>query len=143
MLHSHTHSSGTVLRRHLSCVCRIRTHSCWRLACRQEAANRAYQERLRSVDPAVHYSPNGPHPAKPMGAVPDFNGLHRQWEVGMARARANIRKRITVPQEFRLNGGDPSEQAARVRIAARATTCLQWSGAQRGPRVHIHRAVGL
>ncbi|KAG2452703.1 hypothetical protein HYH02_002935 [Chlamydomonas schloesseri] len=80
---------------------------------RQAAANRAYQERLRSVDPAVHYSPNGPHPTKPMGAVPDFNGLHRQWEVQMARARANIRKRITVPQEFRLNGADPAEQAAR------------------------------
>lgn len=82
---------------------------------RQQAANRAYQERLRSVDPAVHYSPNAPHPTKPMGAVPDFNGLHRQWEVQMARARANIRKRITVPQEFRLNGADLSEQAARVR----------------------------
>ncbi|PNW74520.1 hypothetical protein CHLRE_12g492850v5 [Chlamydomonas reinhardtii] len=84
---------------------------------RQQAANRAYQERLRSVDPAVHYSPNAPHPTKPMGAVPDFNGLHRQWEVQMARARANIRKRITVPQEFRLNGADLSEQAARDRKA--------------------------
>lgn len=61
---------------------------------RQEAASRAYQERLRTVDP----DPRAPFPRKPLGALPDFNSLHRQWEVQMARARANIRKRITVPQ---------------------------------------------
>ncbi|KAG2492054.1 hypothetical protein HYH03_009552 [Edaphochlamys debaryana] len=80
---------------------------------RQEAASRAYQERLRSVDPGVHYP--GPHAPKPMGAVPDFNALHRQFEVAMARERANIRKRITVPQEFRLNGTTPDQQADRGR----------------------------
>ncbi|KXZ49884.1 hypothetical protein GPECTOR_19g335 [Gonium pectorale] len=62
---------------------------------RREAANRAYQERLRSVDPMVHH---GPHPSRPAGLVPDFNSLHRNHEVQMARARANIRKRVTVPQ---------------------------------------------
>ncbi len=61
---------------------------------RQEAASRAYHERLRTVDP----DSRAPFPPKPLGALPDFNSLHRQWEVQMARARANIRKRITVPQ---------------------------------------------
>ncbi|GLC54736.1 hypothetical protein PLESTB_000900700 [Pleodorina starrii] len=79
---------------------------------RREAADRAYRERLRPVDPALH-----PHPSKPLGALPDFNSLHRQFEVHMARTRANIRKRVTVPQEFTLNGSTLEEQAARARKA--------------------------
>ncbi|GIL70334.1 hypothetical protein Vretimale_3452 [Volvox reticuliferus] len=79
---------------------------------RREAADRAYRERLRAVDPALH-----PYPPKPLGVLPDFNTLHRQNEVQMARARANIRKRVTVPQEFTLNGTTPEQQAARAQKA--------------------------
>ncbi|GFR46503.1 hypothetical protein Agub_g8083 [Astrephomene gubernaculifera] len=81
---------------------------------RREVAKRAYQERLRTVDPAVH---QGPHPSRPAGVVPDFNTMHRQFEVQMAQARANIRKMVTAPREFRLNGGTQEEQAARARKA--------------------------
>lgn len=60
---------------------------------RREAADRSYRERLRAVDPATH-----PHPPKPLGLLPDFNSLHRHNEVAMARARANLRRMVTVPQ---------------------------------------------
>ncbi|EFJ50766.1 hypothetical protein VOLCADRAFT_103831 [Volvox carteri f. nagariensis] len=85
---------------------------CFRFAYRRKAADRAYRERLRAVDPALN-----PHPPKPLGAVPDFNSLHRQFEVHMAQTRANVRKRVTVPQEFALNGSTPDEQSARARKA--------------------------
>ncbi|PNH10404.1 hypothetical protein TSOC_002848 [Tetrabaena socialis] len=81
---------------------------------RQEAANSAYKYRLKSVDPAVH---SLPHPHKPPGATPDFDTIHRQHELQMAKARAHIRKRITVPQEFTLNGANRDEQTARARKA--------------------------
>ncbi|KAF5828311.1 hypothetical protein DUNSADRAFT_17795, partial [Dunaliella salina] len=76
---------------------------------RQNLAVRSYQQRLRTVDPIW----NQKYDTKPLGAVPDFNMLHMQWEQRMATLRALNRRRATVPYEFHVNGGDAEQRRAR------------------------------
>lgn len=45
-----------------------------------------------------------------LGHVPDFRRLHADWERNMAAAKRRQRQRLTVPQEFRLNGRTKEEQ---------------------------------
>eukprot|EP00798_Chlamydomonas_sp_ICE-L_P014795 gene14795-20846_t len=76
---------------------------------RVSEADRAYKNRLHAVDPIW----NQRYETRPPGAVPDYNAMHAQWEMDAARIRANNRRRITVPNEFKLNGGTPADQAER------------------------------
>ncbi|KAF6260776.1 hypothetical protein COO60DRAFT_847050 [Scenedesmus sp. NREL 46B-D3] len=49
--------------------------------------------------------------------VPDFRTLHANWQAQQAAIKAANRKRVTVPEEFAINGGTPEEQAARAQKA--------------------------
>ena len=47
------------------------------------------------------------------GVVPDFDRLHRDFDMEMTRVRSNMRRNITVPVEFKLNGVTPEDQHER------------------------------
>jgi hypothetical protein len=65
---------------------------------RQEAQDaysaRLQETRVRTVDPVW----NQKYDTKPLGAVPDFDSLHTEWERRQAAVKANNRRRVTVPQ---------------------------------------------
>ena len=63
-------------------------------SCRKEVADKAYQDRLRTIDPIW----NQKYDTKPPGAVPDFDQLHAHWDMEAARRRAFIRRHITTPK---------------------------------------------
>jgi hypothetical protein len=50
-----------------------------------------------------------------VGLVPDFDRIHREEEMEMTRLRANTRRQLTVPHEFKLNGATLHEQQERER----------------------------
>ena len=45
--------------------------------------------------------------------MPDFDRLHRDLDLEMTRTRSNMRRQLTVPHEFKLNGANPQEQQER------------------------------
>eukprot|EP00879_Flechtneria_rotunda_P020723 GHRR01021810.1.p1 GENE.GHRR01021810.1~~GHRR01021810.1.p1 ORF type:complete len:491 (+),score=233.90 GHRR01021810.1:1705-3177(+) len=53
------------------------------------------------------------------GRVPDFQALHAAWASRQAAIKAVNRRRVTVPEEFNVNGATPEEREARARKAAR------------------------
>jgi len=58
---------------------------------------------------------NQKYETKPLGTVPDFDRLHRDLDMSMTRMRSNMRRQLTVPHEFKLNGATPGEQKERER----------------------------
>eukprot|EP00798_Chlamydomonas_sp_ICE-L_P014787 gene14787-20837_t len=78
---------------------------------RVSEADRAYKNRLHAVDPIW----NQRYETRPPGAVPDYNAMHAQWEMDAARIRANNRRPITVPNDFKLNDGTPADQSLERR----------------------------
>ncbi|KAG1668901.1 hypothetical protein FOA52_016070 [Chlamydomonas sp. UWO 241] len=83
-------------------------------AVRRSRADQAYrdrlqQDKLRAIDPVW----NQQYDTKPVGTVPDFDRLHRDFDLQRTSARATSRRNLTVPHEFRLNGSTPHEMAAR------------------------------
>lgn len=61
------------------------------------------------------------------GVVPDFDRLHRDFDMEMTRVRSNMRRNITVPVEFKLNGVTPEDQHERdhkVRVGCGTGPCV-------------------
>lgn len=56
---------------------------------------------------------NQQYDTKPVGTVPDFDRMHRDFDLQRTRVRATSRRNLTVPHEFRLNGSTPQEMASR------------------------------
>ena len=56
---------------------------------------------------------NQKYETQPLGRVPDFDRLHRDLDLEMTRTRSNMRRQLTVPHEFKLNGANPQEQQER------------------------------
>lgn len=83
--------------------------------------------------PSVTYR-NQKYETRSPGVVPDFDRLHRDFDMEMTRVRSNMRRNITVPMEFKLNGVTPEDQHARDhkvrvwRVGCRKDAPLSASG---------------
>lgn len=72
----------------------------------------------RCADAPVHNAlsvtrRNQKYETRSPGVVPDFDRLHRDFDMEMTRVRSNMRRNITVPVEFKLNGVTPEDQHER------------------------------
>eukprot|EP00775_Hariotina_reticulata_P009580 gene9580-9743_t len=54
-----------------------------------------------------------------LGQVPNFSEMHASFAAQQAAIKAANNRRVTVPQEFQLNGSTPEERAAREQKQAK------------------------